>query len=78
LVVVEKYFDEEVAPSPGIQTVLPWINNLRTQVSPDGGFHYKLLLLLALLNVLDADPEHLNSFEYEELLAAFEKLLISA
>jgi hypothetical protein len=58
-----------------LRTVLSWIRNLRTQVSPDGRFHYKPLLLLALLDVLHTTPQHPNSFRYEELLRAFEKLV---
>jgi len=54
--------------------VLSWIQNLRTQASPDSKFNYKPLLLLAVLNLLEADPKHSNSFGYQELLAAFERL----
>jgi hypothetical protein len=54
--------------------VLSWLEKLQTRPSPDGRFHYKPLLLLALLGVLEGAPEHSNSFTYEELLAAFEGL----
>jgi hypothetical protein len=54
--------------------VLSWIQNLRTQASFDGRFHYKPLLLLAVLDTLDADPQHPNSFRYQELLTTFERL----
>ena len=60
--------------SPSTQTVLSWVRNLRTQTSPDGRFHYKPLLLLALLDLLDAANDHPNSFGYEELFGRFEKL----
>ena len=60
--------------SPSTQTVLAWLGNLRTQTGPDGRFHYKPLLLLALLDLLDAANEHPNSFGYEELFGKFEEL----
>ncbi len=74
LVGVKKYFDEDESESPPTQAVLSWLRNLRTQTSPDGRFHYKPSILLALLDLLDADPGHPNSFGYEEMLAAFKEL----
>jgi 5-methylcytosine-specific restriction protein B len=74
LVGVKKYFDKDESESLPRQAVLSWLENLQTRPSPDGQFHYKPLLLLALLDVLEGAPEHSNSFTYEELLAAFEGL----
>jgi hypothetical protein len=77
---VEEFVDQVVNKGvnsdneSALKAVLSWIRNLRTQVSPDGRFYYKPLLLLSLLDVLDANPEHSNSFGYEELLKTLEKL----
>jgi MoxR-like ATPase len=63
---------ESADSEASLKLVLSWVRNLRTQASPDGRFHYKPLVLLALLDLLDANPEHSNAFAYEEMLAAFE------
>jgi hypothetical protein len=74
LVGVKRYFEEDEDESTPLQAMLSWLRNLRTQTSPDGRFQYKPLILLAILDLLDADPGRPNSFGYEELLAAFEGL----
>jgi MrcB-like, N-terminal domain/AAA domain (dynein-related subfamily) len=65
---------EAVDSEKSLGTVLSWIGNLRTQPSPDGLIHYKPLLLLSVLEILDAEADHPNSFVYSELLDAFTTL----
>ena len=57
-----------------LEDVLEWVRNIRTQMSPDGRFHYKPLLLLALLNLFDRQEDHANSFSYNELLTEYRAL----
>src|SRR5262249_8472880 len=47
------------------------INKIRTQPDPTGRFHFKPLILTALLDILDAEAERANSFEYADLEARF-------
>ena len=57
-----------------LEKVLSWAENLQTNLSPDGRFYYKPLVLSALLDLLDREPEHENSFTYGELWGGFRKL----
>lgn len=72
---IDRAFDLGNDDSTALEAVLSWIRNLRTQASPDGRFYYKPLLLRALLDLLDANPEHPDTFGYAELLGAFGELL---
>jgi hypothetical protein len=53
--------------SDPIHQVVAWIDQIRTQADPTDRFHYKALVLTALLDLLDSVPEHANSFSYQEL-----------
>jgi hypothetical protein len=57
-----------------LNPVLSWVQKLNTRGSPDGSFYYKPLLLLAALDVLDADPNPRNRLEYDHLLETFNDL----
>jgi MrcB-like, N-terminal domain/AAA domain (dynein-related subfamily) len=57
-----------------LATILSWIENLDTHRSRDRRFYYKPLVLLVLLDMLDADPDHDNGFEYDELREGFTRL----
>jgi len=57
-----------------LDSILAWIQNLQTNLSPDGRFYYKPLVLLSLLHFLDDEPEHPNSFTYDELWPRFRRI----
>jgi MoxR-like ATPase len=57
-----------------LDEIISWVSHLRTQANQDGRFHYKPLVLLAALNVLDRDSSHPNSLGYDDLLTEFKRL----
>lgn len=84
LTVYDRYLERETSGVEGgegplsgstvLDQVLSWVGHLKTQASADGRFHYKPLVLLAALDVLDKDSSHINSLKYDELLAEFRNL----
>jgi hypothetical protein len=63
-------------PKPdNLELVLAWTRNLRTYISPDGKMPYKPLLLLAVLDLIEANPNRENSFEYDEVYSALGGLI---
>jgi hypothetical protein len=65
---------EGVSRSSQLENVLEWVKNIRTQTSPDGCFHYKPLLILALVSLMDQQQKDANSFSYDELLSEYRAL----
>ncbi len=61
-------------PSPDFQ-VIQWIKRIRTRLNPEWKEEYKSLLILAVLELLNNQPDHLNEFEYSELFNFFKTLI---
>lgn len=58
-------------------SVIHWVRELRTRRMQEGQKEYKTSVILAVLEILETNPEHPNRFEYRELLPIF-KSLVSA
>ena len=69
----DHYLESKKTSRP-IDSVIEWINNIGTNVSPDGKLAYKAVVLLGLLDILEKNPEHENLFLYNDLYNGFLEL----
>ncbi len=71
-------YRKQGSPSNAVELVEAWVTKLRTQLSPDHRFYYKPTLVLALTDLMEDEPDHDNSFAYEELLPRFKHCIEQA